>query len=129
MDLIAGVRYLSLKTTTNWNLNTDVTGPNGNSIILPRSGSVRKSGNLTTGIVGAKGRVKLGESDWFVPFYVDVGGGNSVTTWQAAAGIGHAFKWGDVRLDYRYMSFDRNDDKLIQGLDMGGLALGVNFVF
>ena len=73
--------------------------------------------------------MKLGESDWFVPFYVDVGGGNSVTTWQAAAGIGHAFKWGDARLDYRYMSFDRNDDKLIQGLDMGGLALGVNFVF
>ena len=65
----------------------------------------------------------------FVPFYVDVGGGNSVTTWQAAAGIGYAYPWGDVRLDYRYMSFDQNGDKLIKDLDMGGLALGVNFVF
>lgn len=27
------------------------------------------------------------------------------------------------------MSFDQNGDKLIQDLDMGGLALGVNFVF
>lgn len=129
VDLIAGVRYLSLKTTTNWNLNADVTGPNGNSVILPRSGSVRESGSFTTGIVGAKGRVKLGESNWFVPFYVDVGGGDSITTWQAAAGVGYAYSWGDVRLDYRYMSFDQNGDKLIQGLDMGGLALGVNFVF
>jgi hypothetical protein len=127
VDLIAGVRYLSLKANTDWNLNVDVTGPNGGSVILPRSGSVRKSGNATTGIVGAKGRVKLGESNWFVPFYVDVGGDGSVTTWQAAAGVGYAYSWGDVRLDYRYMAFD--GDKLIQALDMGGLALGVNFVF
>ncbi|MBK8890533.1 MAG: hypothetical protein IPN75_09085 [Dechloromonas sp.] len=53
---------------------------------MPRSGSVSESGNVTAGIVGAKGRVKLGESNWFVPFYVDVGGGDSVTTWQTAAG-------------------------------------------
>jgi hypothetical protein len=127
VDLIAGVRYLSLKANTDWNLNVDVTGPNGGSVILPRSGSVRKSGNVTSAIVGAKGRVKIGESNWFVPFYVDVGGDGSVTTWQAAAGVGYAYAWGDVRLDYRYMSFD--GDKLIKDLDMGGLALGVNFVF
>jgi hypothetical protein len=34
-----------------------------------------------------------------------------------------------VRLDYRYMSFDQNGDKLIKDLNMGGVALGVNFVF
>lgn len=129
VDLIAGFRYLWLEGSTDWNLVAAVTGPNGNSIILPRSGSVSKSQSVTTGIVGAKGRVKLGESNWFVPFYVDVGGGNSVTTWQAAAGIGYAYPWGDVRLDYRYMSFDQNGDKLIKDLDMGGVALGVNFVF
>ena len=129
VDLIAGVRYLGLKANSNWSLNAAVTGPNGNAVILPRSGSVSESGNVTAGIVGAKGRVKLGESNWFVPFYVDVGGGDSVTTWQAAAGIGYAYSWGDVRLDYRYMSFDRNGDTLIQGLDMGGLAMGLNFVF
>ena len=129
VDVIAGLRYLWLEGGTDWNLNAALTGPNGNTVILPRSGSVSKSQSVTTGIVGAKGRVKLGESNWFVPFYDDVGGGNSVTTWQAAAGIGYAYPWGDVRLDYRYMSFDQNGDKLIKGLDMGGVALGVNFVF
>ncbi|MBK8891785.1 MAG: hypothetical protein IPN75_16090 [Dechloromonas sp.] len=62
-----------LKANSNWSLNAAVTGPNGNAVILPRSGSVSESGNVTAGIVGAKGRVKLGESNWFVPFYVDVG--------------------------------------------------------
>ena len=129
VDLIGGFRYLWLEASTDWNLNAALTGPNGNTVILPRSGSVSKSRSVTTGIVGAKGRVKLGESNWFVPFYADVGGGNSVTTWQAAAGIGYAYPWGDVRLDYRYMSFDQNGDKLIKDLNMGGVALGVNFVF
>lgn len=129
VDLIAGFRYLWLEGSADWNLIAAVTGPNGNGILLPRSGSVSKSQSVTTGIVGAKGRVKLGESNWFVPFYADVGGGNSVTTWQAAAGIGYAYPWGDVRLDYRYMSFDQNGDKLIKELNMGGVALGVNFVF
>jgi hypothetical protein len=129
VDLIAGFRYLWLEGSSDWNLIAGLTGPNGNTVFLPRSGSVSKSQSVTTGIVGAKGRVKLGESNWFVPFYVDVGGGNSVTTWQAAAGIGYAYPWGDVRLDYRYMSFDQNGDKLIKDLNMGGVALGVNFVF
>ena len=129
VDLIAGFRYLWLEGSTDWNLIAAVTGPNGNTIILPRSGSVTKSQGVTMGIVGTKGRVKLGESNWFVPFYLDVGGGNSVTTWQAAAGIGYAYPWGDVRLDYRYMSFDQNGDKLIKDLTTGGVALGVNFVF
>jgi hypothetical protein len=128
VDLIGGFRYLWLEGSTDWNLNAALIGPR-NTILLPRSGSVSKSQSVTTGIVGAKGRVRLGESNWFVPFYVDAGGGNSVTTWQAAAGIGYAYPWGDVRLDYRYMSFDQNGDKLIKGLDMGGVALGVNFVF
>ena len=129
VDLIAGFRYLWLEGSNDWNLHAALTGPNGNSIILPRSGSISNSQSVTTGIVGAKGRVRLGDSNWFVPFYVDVGGGYSVTTWQAAAGIGYAYPWGDVRLDYRYMAFDQSGDKLIKDLDMGGLALGVNFVF
>lgn len=129
VDLIAGFRYLWLEASANWNLDAALTGPNGHTIVFPRSGNVSKSQSVTTGIVGVKGRVRLGETNWFVPFHLDVGGGDSVTTWQAAAGIGHAYPWGDVRLDYRYLSFDQNGDELIKSLTQGGLALGVNFVF
>ena len=59
VDLIAGFRYLKLDASVDWNLNAALTGPNGNTVLLPRSGSVGKSQSVTAGIVGAKGRVKL----------------------------------------------------------------------
>ena len=89
------------------------TGPNGASVTFPRSGTVEKTENIWAGIVGAKGRIKLGQSDWFVPYYVDVGGGSSVFTWQGVVGVGYAFKWGGVQLDYRYLYYDQSGDKLV----------------
>jgi hypothetical protein len=131
LDVIGGFRYLGLDAKTDWQLTTTVTGtgPNGVSVTFPRSGSVEKTENIWAAIVGAKGRIKLGESDWFVPYYVDVGGGSSVFTWQGVAGVGYAFKWGDVRLDYRYLYYDQSGDKLLQDVSFAGFALGVNFRF
>jgi opacity protein-like surface antigen len=61
---------------------------------------------------------------------VDVGGGSSTFTWQGIAGVGYAFKWGDIVLDYRYLSYDQDgNDKLIDKMSFGGLALGANFRF
>jgi hypothetical protein len=131
LDLIGGFRYLGAKARTDWQLTATVTGtgPLGNTATFARTGSVEKSEDILTAIVGAKGRVKLGESKWFVPYYGDIGGGSSTFTWQGAVGIGYAFRWGDVRLDYRYLYYDRGSDKLFQELSFGGFALGVNFVF
>ena len=44
-------------------------------------------------------------------------------------GVGYAFKWGGVQLDYRYLYYDQSGDKLVQDMSLGGLALGVNFRF
>jgi hypothetical protein len=131
LDVIGGFRYLGVKATTDWQLTATVTGtgPNGASVTFPRSGTVEKTENIWAGIVGAKGRIKLGQSDWFVPYYVDVGGGSSVFTWQGVVGVGYAFKWGGVQLDYRYLYYDQSGDKLVQDMSLGGLALGVNFRF
>ena len=53
--------------------------------------------SVLDGIVGVKGRARLGSaSPWSVPFYVDVGGGESDLTWQAMGGISYAFKWGEI---------------------------------
>jgi opacity protein-like surface antigen len=79
--------------------------------------------------VGAKGLAKLGAGDWFVNYYVDVGGGSSAFTWQGIAGLGYAFKWGDVILDYRYLYYSQSGDKLIDNLGFGGFALGARFNF
>ena len=133
LDVIGGFRYLSLDATTNWQLsaNVTVTDPVGvATATFQRQGSVSKSDTLWAGIVGAKGRAKLGASDWFVNYYADVGGWSDLFTWQGAAGIGYAFRWGDVLLDYRYLYYSQSgQDKLIDNISFGGFALGVNFRF
>ncbi len=130
-EVLGGFRYLGLDVKTDWQLSGVVTGstPSGNTIAFARSGNANKKEDIWAGIVGARGRFVFGESDWFANAYVDVGGGSSVFTWQGAAGIGYAFRWGDVILDYRYLYYSQNDDKLVDSLSFGGLALGANFRF
>ena len=132
LDVIGGLRYLGLEAKTDWQLTGAVTGtgPGGNTVTFARTGSVKKTANIWAGIVGAKGRVKLGESDWFVNYYADVGGGSSTFTWQGVAGIGWTFaKWGEVLLDYRYLYYSQSGDKLIDNLTLKGFQLGFNFRF
>ena len=130
-EVLGGFRYLGLDVKTDWQLNGTVTGigPQGNTVNFARSGNVQKKEDIWAGIVGARGRFNFGESDWFANAYVDVGGGSSVFTWQGAAGIGYAFKWGDIILDYRYLYYSQDDNKLVDSLSFGGLALGANFRF
>ena len=130
LDLIGGVRYMGVKMEIDYQLTADVTGtgPLGNTVTFPRTGSVEKSEDVWTGIVGVKGRLKLGESNWFVPYYGDIGWGSSLFTWQGSGGIGYAFSWGDVRLEYRYLSYSQGDD-LFKELSAGGISLGAYFVF
>jgi len=132
LDVIGGFRYLGLKTTTDWQLTATVsgTGPNGTTVTVPRSGTSDESENVWAAIVGAKGRAKLGQSDWFVNYYADLGGASSLFTWQGAVGVGYAFKWGEILLDYRYLYYSQSgNDKLIDNMSFGGFALGANFRF
>ena len=97
------------------------------SIALPdRSGS--RSAQLTNwdAIVGVKGRVAFGaDRRWFVPFYADVGGGDSDRTYQVMTGLGYRFGWGEVVGQWRYLDYDfgAKADKLA----FGGAALAFNF--
>ncbi len=75
-----------------------------------------------------RGVINLNEQ-WYVPYYADIGTGDSDLTWQALAGIGYRFSWGDIKLVYRYLSYDMDDDKLLKDLDLSGPALGVVFRF
>jgi hypothetical protein len=118
LDLLAGARLLSLDT----DLYLSGGGP------LQRDREISKSVNLWDGIVGAKGVFML-DDHWFVPYYIDVGTGDSDLTWQAAGGIGYAFKWGEVRLKYRYLSYDQGSNGLLQDAAFGGPQLGVGFRF
>ncbi|MCC7486621.1 MAG: hypothetical protein IT529_16745 [Burkholderiales bacterium] len=128
LDVIGGIRYIDLEATTTWQLTANVTGPAGTTP-LTRFGSVTKSDRLWDAIVGVKGRVKLGGANWFAPYHLDVGGGDSKLTWQGMAGVGYAWKWGEVLLAYRYLYYEPGKNRVIEDIAFGGLGLGVNFRF
>ena len=118
LDLFAGARMLSLET------DVDLTG--GGPLQAQRELSMSET--FWDGIVGAKGHLALNER-WFVPYYIDVGTGETDLTWQAAAGIGYAFDWGQATLLYRYLEYDQGSDEVLQDISFGGVQLGVGFRF
>ncbi len=124
LDLLAGARLLDIEQTLGYQFNGDI-----GALPLPgRQGSVDvKLGNWDA-IVGAKGRLLFGsDREWFIPYYVDVGTGQSRFTWQGIAGIGYSFKWGDLIAAWRYLDYNMKSDRKVDSLDFNGPALGVAF--
>jgi hypothetical protein len=117
-DVLAGFRYLAMDADLKWDLQ-------GSRDILATSGRVSQDSTLWDGIVGVKGQVRLGDGRWFMPYYADIGTGDSNWTWQALLGLGYTFGWGDVNLSIRSLSydFDKNDTDL----RMTGPVLGASF--
>jgi hypothetical protein len=128
LDVIGGVRYFGLETTTDWQLSSTVSAPAG-AQSLARSGRVARSEDLWDAIIGVRGRVRPGQGAWFVPYHLDAGAGDSRLTWQGVLGLGHAFQWGEMVLAYRYLRYEQDEGKLIEKLSFGGLGLGANFRF
>jgi len=124
VDLLAGARMLYVKPTLGFSITGDL-GP----VVLPgRNGSKEVSETVWDGIVGVKGRYTFGdERKWFVPFYLDVGTGQTKLTWQGAAGVGYAYHWGEVVAMYRYLDWNAKSGKPIEDLNLGGPMIGVTF--
>lgn len=120
IDLIGGLRYLTLDT----DVRISADG------ILPQelSREFSQSEDLVDAIVGVRGQLQLTDR-WYIPYYIDIGAGSSKLTWQAVAGIGYRFDWGDVKLAYRHLNYDQDNDKLLQDVSFSGPALGVGFKF
>ena len=128
LDVLAGFRYLGIEAETDWQLSGSITD-NVSGGTFARSGGASARVDLWDGIVGVRGTVGLGDSKWAIPYYLDVGTGDSALTWQGVAGIEYRYDWGDLQLMYRYTYYDMKSDKLLQNVSLGGPALGVNFRF
>ncbi|RTZ48016.1 hypothetical protein EKL30_03315 [Candidimonas sp. SYP-B2681] len=122
MDVLGGFRYFKVKASLDWQFS----GPSGQ---LSRSGSRTQKEDLIDGIVGVKGRYRLGEGNWFIPYYLDVGAGSSSLTWQALVGLGYTMGWGDVELSYRHLYYDQGSNKLMQKFSFSGPTLSATFRF
>jgi len=111
------VRWLDIHQTLNW----DIAGSIGSLDPLARSGSAKVTDSVLDAIIGFKGRFGFGENrEWFVPYYFDIGTGQSQSTLQVAAGLGYTFKWGEVTAMYRYLDYRMKDGKALQDINFGG---------
>jgi hypothetical protein len=128
LDVFGGLRYFELAVSTEWQLEGVITGPGGVQM-FPRTGSISEKLALWDGIIGVRGRIALGSSNWLVPYYLDFGAGSSRLTLQGMLGVAYSFNWGGVTLAYRDLYYDQKDDKLIQDLRFSGPALGVTVRF
>lgn len=128
-DAIAGFRYFGVNARTNYSLGITIAGPRGNGAAFGGVGGVSASGDLWNGIVGFRGRVGIGDTAFFVPYYFDIGTGASDLTWHIASGVGYQTRWADASLTYRYLSFEQNSGSAVSRLWFQGPMLAVNFRF
>jgi hypothetical protein len=128
-DLVAGARYLWLEMDTEWNLAAAVSGP-GAGQTFARRGRMTEDGDVWNGVVGIRGRIMLGKSHWFIPYYADLGAGDCELTWQVFSALAYAFDSWDIAVGYRHLEFDADDDDaLIQELRFSGPVIGATFRF
>lgn len=121
LESLTGVRHIN--TTLGWDLNLPHL-PN-------RDLKGSREANTLDPILGFKGRKQISTSDWYIPFYMDVGipGNRTDSTWQAMLGVGKAYSWGDLILGYRVLYYDMKDGEPVQKTKLGGFSLGVGFNF
>lgn len=120
LDLLAGVRYLELKAAL------DVQLSKVDQVQLAGSRSAVET--AWDGVVGVKGRVRL-DDRWYLPYYADVGAGESDLTWQIFAGVGYSFDWGEASLVYRHMHWDLDSDAPLNDISFSGPAAAVSWHF
>lgn len=123
LDGLVGVRGIMATATASLDLSADG---------MSRSVVDSKSISTADPIVGLKGRLRIADSTWYVPFYGDIGGGGGTTnmTWQGMIGVGKTFeKWVDVSLAYRTLYYDMAGSGLLQKTTFKGPQLAATFKF
>jgi hypothetical protein len=120
-DVLAGLRYFEMDVDAQLQF-TGALPPPGPSLNLSQSV------DLWDAVVGVKGSYDL-DRNCYIPYHLDVGAGDSDLTWQAVAGLGYRFEWGNVLAAYRHLVYDQGGSGLIQDIEFSGPAIGLSFEF
>jgi opacity protein-like surface antigen len=117
LETFAGARYFYTK----MDLDLNIIGPLGKS--------ESDSAHVWDGIVGIRGNVNLAD-DWYLPYGVDVGTGDSDLTWQALAGVAYRIKPGmDVVAAYRHLVWEFKEGSPIDSMAISGPMVGLRLIF
>lgn len=123
-DALFGVRRLDISPKLRWQFAGNV----GPIPLADRAGQREADVENWDAVIGVKGRAMLGaDRRWILPYYLDFGAGESRFTWQAMAGIGYSFGWGDLLAAWRYIEYDLKSGGALQDLDFNGPGIAVVF--
>lgn len=128
LEVLGGFRYFWADVSTDWQLTATMTGP-GPGQVFQRTGSISETKDAWDAIVGVRGRVRLWDSSWTIPYYLDIGTGNSDFTWQGMVGLSYGFNWGEIFINYRYLDYDMDEGGLFEDLSLEGPGVGLTFQF
>ena len=123
LDVLVGGRFFDQHRSLDWQLS-------GNVASIPlasRSGSRTVDQSGVDAILGLTGRFGPTGHGWFAPYYLDVGTGNSDLTWQANAGVGYGWHWGEVAAGWRYMHYQFSANRYIESLGLNGPVVAILF--
>lgn len=124
LDVLAGLRYANMTARLNYTLVLAV--PDEGSIAP--SGARKDSMTFWDAIAGLRGRLRLPGSGFFIPYYLD-GGGGSGLTWQVSSGVGYQMEWGNVAVLYRYLTFRQGGSALVHRYSLSGPQIQAGFTF
>lgn len=119
LNLIGGARYLDLDMDAKVKIS---------AVGSSQSEKISLSGHVWDGVIGVQGNYAMGQR-WSLPYYVDIGTGQSDFTWQALAGVNfHASSTLDVVLAYQHLEWDIGGD-VVDNINFSGPTLGAIFRF
>lgn len=124
LDVLAGARFLNANAKVQLNASVVNTPYSGDRTLY-------SSTNATDAIAGFKGRVRINETRFYAPFYVDAGGGSALAkfTSQQALGVGYAFDDFDLSLVYNNLYYSMSKERVSSYMNMSGPAVAVTFRF
>jgi len=128
MDVFGGARFFGMDVKTSWNLSADIESPGGGTA-LSQEGSIASDLKSWDAIVGIKGQKHIGDGKWSLPYYLDIGTGDSHLTWQVTAGASYAFGWGDLIISFRHFQYDGGSQELMESFSFSGPVIGGRFSF
>jgi hypothetical protein len=126
-DFIFGGRYLWIKGNLNWDFNA--TG-GGGVIGLANSGKLSRDSNSADAIIGLRGQWQFGDGGrWYIPYYIDIGTGNSEWTSSANLGIGYLYDWGNIAFVWRDLRYKQGNDEFLRKFDLDGPSFNIGWQF
>ena len=121
LDVMVGLRYTSFRVSIAYEFTAPPTK-------LMVGGGFWPTRESTDGLIGIKGSLRLSrDGKWYLPYEADVGDGDKNWQYNAILGVGYHFRWGDIALAVRNLTYQTTGSQFIEKVRFTGPVFGATF--